>query len=125
MISFAHFLDDESGEPKALAYLNLQTAYTSVSTSLTTLLGVQNYATLCVDDSGKLQLDKRATSGGTGLNAWNVDATRIVFDHSDIYKGRVATLIADLLYGQDKKSLSAVSDTNSATDSRCMLGSEP
>jgi hypothetical protein len=88
--------------------------------------GVQNYATACVDDSGKLQLDKRASARGIGLNARNVDATRIVFDHSDIYKGRVASLIADLLYDPDtRRRVSAASDTVSATDSRCVLGSEP
>jgi hypothetical protein len=64
--------------------------------------GVPDYETLCVDNSGKPGLRKvLAPPPGTlsdRLNAWNVDATPIVFAHSDIYKGRVATLLAELLY---------------------------
>lgn len=64
--------------------------------------GVPAYPTLCVDESGKVVLDPTRPGDRVDatdrLNAWNVDATRIVFDHSDIYKGRLATLIADLLY---------------------------
>jgi pimeloyl-ACP methyl ester carboxylesterase len=92
--------------------------------------GVPSYATLCVDDAGKLQLD--TTGGATPhesagrLNAWNVDVTRIVFDHSDIYKGRVATLIADLLYDRDaKQHFPSGSDTPPAPDARCVSGFRP
>jgi Alpha/beta hydrolase of unknown function (DUF900) len=62
--------------------------------------GVPEFPTLCVDDAGNLQLTgARADSQSVrDLNAWNIDATKIVFDHSDIYKGRVATLITNLLY---------------------------
>jgi hypothetical protein len=86
--------------------------------------GVPGYATLCVDDSGKLELEEAAESIATEtagrLNAWNVDATRIVFDHSDIYKGRMATLIADLLYDQDaKRRFPAAADTESPAPARC------
>jgi hypothetical protein len=28
---------------------------------------------------------------------WNIDASRIIFDHNDIYKGRVATMLNELL----------------------------
>jgi hypothetical protein len=53
--------------------------------------GVPEFPTVCVDDSGKLQFGGNITRPqfGGDLNAWNVNATRIVFDHSDIYKGRV------------------------------------
>lgn len=67
--------------------------------------GVPCYPTMWVDTSGKLQLDPPPESGKREvdyrINAWNVDATRIVFDHSDIYKGRVAALLADLLYKEE------------------------
>ena len=33
------------------------------------------------------------------VNVWNVDASEIVFSHTDIYKGRVAHLLPDLIYG--------------------------
>jgi hypothetical protein len=34
-----------------------------------------------------------------------IDTTRIVFDHSDIYKGRMATLIANLFYDQETRRI--------------------
>lgn len=64
--------------------------------------GVSTFSTLCVDSSGVIAPSPKgplpAGIPNAGLNLWNIDATRVVFDHSDIYKGRVATLIADLLY---------------------------
>ena len=63
--------------------------------------GILDYATLCVDASGHIPAESKALTDEelkARLNAWNVDASAIVFDHSDIYKGRMATLIADLLY---------------------------
>jgi hypothetical protein len=64
--------------------------------------GVPDYETLCVDNSGKPGLQKVLVPPpdtlSNRLNAWNVDATPIVFAHSDIYKGRMATLLAELLY---------------------------
>lgn len=75
--------------------------------------GVPELTTLCVDGAGRLP---RTPPGGTGrrptatdlLAAWNVDATPVVFDHSDIYKGRVARLVVDLLFRADRASLAAV-----------------
>ena len=71
--------------------------------------GVPSYTTVCVDVSGKVRVNGARTDHAPetgGFNAWNVDITNIVFDHSDIYKGRVATLIADLLYDANlRKSL--------------------
>jgi pimeloyl-ACP methyl ester carboxylesterase len=91
--------------------------------------GVPSYATLCVDNSGKLQLDNtgRLTRSALAdrLNAWNVDATRIVFDHSDIYKGRMASLIADLLYDEKAKQRFPVeSDTSTPANARCVLSAQ-
>ena len=91
--------------------------------------GVPSYATLCVDDSGKLQLDNtgRLTRSALAdrLNAWNVDATSFVFDHSDIYKRRMASLIADLLYDEKaKQRFPAGSDTTTPADARCVLSAQ-
>ena len=77
--------------------------------------GVPSFATLCVDTSGKIRprgkLAQPETTAGIRLNAWNVDATRIVFDHTDIYKGRIATLVADLLYDKGGESFRGVADS--------------
>ena len=59
--------------------------------------GVRSYATICVDDAGDRILAP-TSDRAVPILAWNVDATTIVFGHSDIYKGRVARLVADLLY---------------------------
>jgi hypothetical protein len=65
--------------------------------------GVARYATLCVDDSGKLQpLGAASRALQERVNVWNVDATRVVFDHTDIYKGRIASLVSDLIYSDEK-----------------------
>ncbi len=64
--------------------------------------GVPGYATVCVDATGALLPERpdatERDAPGQFLNAWIIDATKIDFDHGDIYKGRVATLVADLLY---------------------------
>ncbi|MGH7373161.1 MAG: hypothetical protein ACREJY_02940 [Candidatus Rokuibacteriota bacterium] len=61
--------------------------------------GVPSYPTLCVDESGRVRRDESARiQTRPELNAWNVDASRVVFDHTDIYKGRIAKLVADLIY---------------------------
>lgn len=59
--------------------------------------GVRAYATICVADTGERILPPSAARARSILT-WNVDATPIVFGHSDIYKGRVARLVVDLLY---------------------------
>ena len=66
--------------------------------------GVPDYATICIDDHGSIRetglLNPAAASNPTArVNVWNVDATEIVFSHTDIYKGRVAHLLPDLIYG--------------------------
>ena len=56
--------------------------------------GVPRYPTVCVDDSGKVQPGTATLApSGPRLNVFNVDASQIVFDHTDIYKGRVASLV--------------------------------
>ncbi|MEX2124203.1 MAG: hypothetical protein WD795_09945 [Woeseia sp.] len=62
--------------------------------------GIPGYATICVDAEGEVRLgpDDASARSGVRLNAWNVDASRIVFEHSDIYKGRIAALVTELLY---------------------------
>jgi hypothetical protein len=65
--------------------------------------GIPDYPTLCVDHSGKLiEPEENLSKSASDINIKNIDATNIVFDHSDIYKGRIASLVADLLY--DKRS---------------------
>lgn len=86
--------------------------------------GVPDYATLCVDNSGEIQLTIDLSSGANAeqveLNAWNVDASKVVFEHSDIYKGRIATLIATLLYDQElKQQFPRNFDPNNSPKSRC------
>jgi hypothetical protein len=70
--------------------------------------GVPGYPTLCVDESGKALpppvIAKDVTIKALGLNAFNVDVSKIVFDHNDVYKGRIASLITDLLYDQQKRT---------------------
>lgn len=85
--------------------------------------GVSSYSTLCIDDSGRLLLDPQPGDKAVysdQLNVWNVDVTPIVFDHSDIYKGRVATLIRDLLYDEEtRRHFPSDSNAVAATDARC------
>jgi len=65
--------------------------------------GVPKYATVCTDDAGRVLIDPAAAATSARLNVFNVDASRIIFDHTDIYKGRVAALVATLLYDQEMK----------------------
>jgi hypothetical protein len=91
--------------------------------------GVPSYPTLCVDNSGKLLLSPESMIGGVyigrgvysdQLNVWNVDITPIVFSHSDIYKGRVATLTRDLLYDEvAHQNFPRATNVTIATDARC------
>ncbi|HKE56010.1 MAG TPA: alpha/beta hydrolase [Pyrinomonadaceae bacterium] len=62
--------------------------------------GVPDFPTVCLSESGDFKLEQAPPEVKSDLHAWNIDATKIVFDHSDIYKGRVATLIANLLYDE-------------------------
>lgn len=81
--------------------------------------GVPRYATACVDESARLRPPPTQEAPSvTEFNAWNVDATSVVFDHSDIYKGRVASLVADLVYGNDKTRWPKVAGPRDA-GSRC------
>ena len=86
------------------------------------------FATLCVDESGKVRPRSTpappAAHPGDRLNAWNVDATSIVFDHSDIYKGRIASLVADLVY-QDKMAFPGAAQELSDTRTRCSSPGSP
>jgi len=67
--------------------------------------GVKNVPTACVDSSGEL-LEKSDSDGielerlslNFDINFFNVDGTNIISSHSDIYKGRVANVISNLLF---------------------------
>lgn len=68
--------------------------------------GIPNMPTLCVDHAGELvEPEVRATLERPELNVRNIDTSRIVYGHSDIYKGRMASLIADLLYDPPTRAL--------------------
>lgn len=68
--------------------------------------GIPDYPTICVDNAGKLiEPEIRANKAAADINIKNIDATNIVFGHSDIYKGRIASLLADLLYDQNTKNV--------------------
>lgn len=62
--------------------------------------GVAAYATICIDEAGRIEPVAAPALRGTDvrINVWNVDTTKFVFDHSDIYKGRMSTLLVTLLY---------------------------
>jgi hypothetical protein len=89
--------------------------------------GVRNYPTVCIDDAGhilKPKVNATASAANSSLNGWNIDSTKIVFSHTDIYKGRVSTLVADLLYNKDSRSeFPNASNSDMPTDTRCQLGS--
>jgi hypothetical protein len=80
--------------------------------------GVPAFPTLCVDDSGQIP-DAPRTSLKSPFNAWNVDATRVVFDHSDIYKGRVAALVSRLVFDEQRKASFRAHAATGETTSRC------
>lgn len=81
--------------------------------------GVPAYATLCVDDSGQIRNADSQTGAVSPFNAWNVDATRIVFDHTDIYKGRVAALISTLIFDEKQKESFRAQASTPDMDARC------
>jgi len=67
--------------------------------------GIPKYATLCVTDAGVVESIEPARQPGDATTqdilVWNANSGNIVFAHSDIYKGRVANLVSDLLYDED------------------------
>jgi hypothetical protein len=68
--------------------------------------GIPDVPTLCVDNAGKVEAPEPITSLSTPkLNVRNIDSSRIVYSHSDIYKGRVATLVADLLFDPETQQI--------------------
>jgi pimeloyl-ACP methyl ester carboxylesterase len=87
--------------------------------------GVPQFTTLCVDDSGELRTPPTTTEDQGGLPrsqilaAWNVDATAIVFEHSDIYKGRLAKLVVDLLLRRDREELARLAVGGDEPAQRC------
>lgn len=64
--------------------------------------GIPSYDTLCISESGKILSMEESKKGPKekidGIFVWNVNSKEIVFSHSDIYKGRVAKLVSELLY---------------------------
>jgi hypothetical protein len=81
--------------------------------------GVPSYPTLCVDDSGQIQSTPGEIGRASLFNAWNVDATRIVFDHADIYKGRVAALTSRLIFDKKRKAAFREQAVAPETTDRC------
>ena len=65
--------------------------------------GVPAYPTLCVTSRGDIAGKPNAERRAAPLKAWNVDATPVIFDHTDIYKGRIALLISTLMYEENEK----------------------
>lgn len=63
--------------------------------------GVPAFPTVSVDDTGGFQLSASTDCKVRGMNAWNVDGTKVIFNHTDIYKGRVAALLSKLMYDQN------------------------
>lgn len=64
--------------------------------------GISSYDTLCVSGSGEIlaieESKKESEKNIDGIYVWNANSKKIVFSHSDIYKGRVAKLVSELLY---------------------------
>ena len=68
--------------------------------------GIPDVPTLCVDNAGKVEPPEPITSlSKPKLNVRNINSSRTVYSHSDIYKGRVATLVADLLFDPDTRQI--------------------
>jgi len=58
---------------------------------------VEGYETINVTPTGRLAEPPNPAALAPGqAAAWNVNANQVIFDHSDIYKGRVAALLFDL-----------------------------
>lgn len=68
--------------------------------------GVPEFGTITLDDAGLPGTDYEPARicGANRIDAWNVDATAIVFGHTDIYKGRIAALLANLTYDQTTRN---------------------
>ena len=83
--------------------------------------GVPNYATICVNSRGRIgpELREPAPTPLPGVTVWNVDASRIIFSHTDIYKGRVADLVSELMYGSRQLQRVAAVATG-PTAGRCL-----
>jgi pimeloyl-ACP methyl ester carboxylesterase len=59
--------------------------------------GVDEYDTINVTPTGHLAEPPNPVGLAPGQAAvWNINADQVIFDHSDIYKGRVATLLFEL-----------------------------
>ena len=68
--------------------------------------GIPGFPKICVDQAGKLvKTEQTARMDNADINIKNIDATNIVFSHSDIYKGRIASLLADLLYDEHTRDI--------------------
>jgi pimeloyl-ACP methyl ester carboxylesterase len=68
--------------------------------------GIPDVPTLCVNEIGKVvEPEAQASARRPELNVRNIDASAIVYGHSDIYKGRIASLVADLLYDPETRLL--------------------
>lgn len=67
--------------------------------------GIPDRPTLCVNAAGKILEPPRVAAAAPELNVRNIDTSAIVYSHSDIYKGRMAALIADLLYEEQTRSI--------------------
>lgn len=66
--------------------------------------GVPEFSTVHLDDAGELVIPESGCRNVSGrINAWNIDATEVVFSHTDIYKGRIAGLISRLAYDEELK----------------------
>ena len=65
--------------------------------------GVPQFATIPLDEAGEL-IVSGCRNVAKNINAWNIDATEVVSSHTDIYKGRIATLISRLAYDEAMKA---------------------
>lgn len=64
--------------------------------------GVPGFDSIHVDESGAPAVPEDSSNcESLQINAWNVDATEIIFGHTDVYKGRVAGLVSMLTYDDD------------------------
>ncbi len=70
--------------------------------------GIPSYDTLCISDAGKIFAIERSKNNNNeklkGIFVWNANSEKVVFSHSDIYKGRVAKIVTDLLYDEKLRS---------------------
>jgi pimeloyl-ACP methyl ester carboxylesterase len=58
---------------------------------------VDGYETINVTPTGHLAEPPNPAALAPGMaTAWNINAEQVIFDHTDIYKGRVATLLFEL-----------------------------